>query len=166
MKNSFLPFVILFSLIANLPLVAEELEINSSNAQYDSVNKVTIFQGNVSSRDEKGNSLFSEYAEYNKLIEIIKTKGDTKILTSGGYKVTSSDVIFDNRKKLIYSNNKTNIVDKDGNNISVEMFNYSILTNIFYSKGNIKVKDVNENKYNFSEIYIDEKKKKNYRFRC
>ena len=34
------------------------------------------------------------------------------------------------------------------------------LTNIFFSKGNIKIKDINNNDYNFSEIYIDEKKKK------
>ena len=40
------------------------------------------------------------------------------------------------------------------------MFNYSILTNIFFSKGNIKVTDINSNIYNFSEIYIDETKKK------
>jgi len=40
------------------------------------------------------------------------------------------------------------------------MFNYSILTNIFFSKGNIKIKDINNNDYNFSEIYIDENKKK------
>ena len=40
------------------------------------------------------------------------------------------------------------------------MFNYSTLTNIFFSKGNIKIKDINKNNYNFSEIYIDENKKK------
>ena len=40
------------------------------------------------------------------------------------------------------------------------MFNYSILTGIFFSKGNIEIKDKNNNNYNFSEIYIDENKKK------
>ena len=40
------------------------------------------------------------------------------------------------------------------------MFNYSILTNIFFSKGKIKIKDINNNDYFFSEIYIDEKEKK------
>ena len=160
MKNNFLFFLFLFSIIFNSPLVAQELEINSYKAKYDTLNKVTIFEGDVNSSDIKGNKLFSEYAEYNKLLEIIKTKGKTKILTSGGYEIFSSDVVFDNRKKIIYSNNKTDIIDKDGNNVSVEMFSYSILTNIFYSKGNIKIVDINKNNYNFSEIYIDEKKKK------
>jgi LPS-assembly protein len=160
MKNSFLHLLILFFLVFNLSLAAQDVEINSSTIEYDGVNKVTIFKGNVSSLDEKGNKLFSDYAKYNKLKEIIETKGDTKIITSGGYEVNSKDVIFDNKENIIYSNNKTNIIDKDGNNVSVDMFNYSIFTNIFYSKGDIKIKDINDNNYNFSEIYIDENKKK------
>jgi LPS-assembly protein len=160
MKNNLLYITVLFSLFFNLSLMAQEIEIKSSKIQYDDVNKVTIFEGNVNSVDEKGNKLFSEYAEYNKLKEIIKTIGVTKILTSGGYEVSSSDVIFDNKKNLIYSDSKTKITDKDGNNILVDMFNYSILTNIFFSKGDIKIKDKNNNNYNFSEIYIDENKKK------
>jgi LPS-assembly protein len=160
MKSRFLYFLILFSIIYNLSLAAQELEINSSKIQYDNIDKVTIFEGNVSTTDEKGNKLFSEYAKYDKLKELIETKDVTRIETSGGYKVFSSNVIFDNKKNLIYSNNKTSIEDKEGNIISVEMFNYSILTNIFFSKGDIQIKDVNNNSYNFSEIYIDENKKK------
>ena len=40
------------------------------------------------------------------------------------------------------------------------MFNYFTEKNIFFSKGKIEVLDVNNNKYSFSEIYIDEIKKK------
>ena len=98
MKNSFLYFSILVFLVFNLNLLAQEVEIKSSKIQYDDNNKVTIFEGDVSSRDEKGNKLFSEYAKYNKLEEVIETKGNTKIITSGEYEVYSSDVIFDNKK--------------------------------------------------------------------
>ena len=160
MKNNILHFLIFFFLSFSPGLVAQELEINSSKIQYDLANNVTVFENNVSSIDEKGNKIFAEYAKYNKLEEIIETKGETKIITSGGYEVFGSDITFNNKENLIFSNNKTKIIDKDGNNISVEMFNYSILTNIFFSKGNIEVQDINNNKYNFSEIYIDEKKKK------
>ncbi|MBL6857248.1 MAG: LPS-assembly protein LptD [Pelagibacteraceae bacterium] len=128
--------------------------------EYNDIDKTTIFEGNVNSKDEKGNKLFSEYAKYNKLKKLIETQGKTKIITSANYEVLGSNIIFDNNKNLIYSNNKAIIIDKDGNNISVEMFRYSILTNIFFSKGNIKIRDVNNNNYNFSEIYIDENKKK------
>ena len=160
MRNSFSYLIILFFLIFSLPLVAQELEINSSKIQYDNDNKITIFEGNVNSSDKKGNKLFSDYAEYSKAEETIETKGDTKIVTSNGYELIGGNVVFNNKKNLIYSNNKTNIVDKDGNNISVEMFSYSTLTNIFFSRGNISITDKNNNNYNFSEIYIDENKKK------
>ena len=160
MKNSLLYFLIFFSIIVNFNSAAQELEINSSKIQYDDINKVTIFEGNVRIDSENGNKLFSEYAQYDKIEGIIKTNGDTKIITSGGYEVSSSNVIFDNKKKKIFSNYKTNIIDRDGNNISIEMFEYSILTNIFFSKGDIKIKDISNNNYSFSEIYIDEKKKK------
>ena len=160
MKNKHLYLSALFIFIFNLSLFAQELEIKSSKIEYDDAEKVTIFEGKVTLIDEKGNKLFSEYAKYNKLEEIIETKGETKIITSNNYKIISSNVIFNNKTNIIYSNNQTNIVDEDGNNIDVEMFDYSIFNKIFFSKGNIKVKDINNNNYNFSEIYIDENKKK------
>jgi LPS-assembly protein len=160
MKNNILNIFLFFFIFFNFNLSAEELEINSSKVQHDNLNKVTIFEGNVNSIDSKGNKFFSEYAQYNKIDGIIKTKGNTKIITAGGFEATGKNVILDNKKKLIYSNYKTQIEDKDGNKITVDMFNYSTLTSIFFSKGNIKVVDRNKNIYNFSEIYIDEKKKK------
>ena len=160
MKNNIFYTLFAFLFLFNLNLFSQELEINSSTVKYNDIEKITIFEGNVSSTDNKGNKLFSEYAEHNKLEDLIKTKGETKILTSGGYQVMSSNVVFDNKKKLIQSNYKTKIIDKDGNKITVDMFDYSTLTNIFFSKGNINVLDTNNNTYNFSEIYIDENKKK------
>ena len=159
MKNNFLILFFLFFFHICFSLNAQELEINSTIVKYDNINKITIFEGNVNTVDAMGNKLFSNFAKYNQIEQLIKTQGDTKIETSGGYLVRSKDVIFDNKKKIIFSNKKTQIEDKDGNNISVEMFNYSISSNIFFSKGNIEIIDVNNNKYNFSEIYIDEKKK-------
>ena len=160
MKNNIFYIFFLFFLFSFLNLSAQELEIKSSKAQYDQKNKVTIFEGGVTTFDKKGNSLFTEYAKYNELTELIETTGYTKIITSGGYEFTGSNVFFDNKKKLIYSDYQTQVLDKDGNKIEVNMFNYSISTNIFFSKGNIKMSDVNNNNYNFSEIYIDENKKK------
>ena len=160
MKNNFIYFLIIFFCFSIKNIFAQELEIKSSGIEFDNNSKITIFKGNVSSVDEKGNKLFSDYLKYNKPDEIIETKGQTKIITSEGYEITSKDVIFDNSKNEIYSDNKTSVIDKDGNNILLERFNYSILTNIFFSKGNIKLKDINNNNYYFSEIYIDETKNK------
>ena len=159
MKNNIFYSFFLIFVFLNLNLAAQDLEINSSQVKYDNENKITIFEGDVKLFDKNGNNLFTEYAKYNKSVELIETVGSTKIITSAGYEILSTNVFFDNKKKLIYSNYQTKILDKDGNKIIVDMFNYSILTSIFFSKGNINISDVNNNKYNFSEIYIDENKK-------
>ena len=160
MKNKIFSIFFLSFIFLNFNLTAQELKITSSKVQYENENKITIFEGGVNLTDEKGNELFSEYAKYNKLDEFVETIGPTKIITSGGYEVLGTNIIFDNKKKIIQSGYKTQITDKDGNKTLVDMFDYSILTNIFFSKGNIKVYDINNNNYNFSEIYIDENKKK------
>ena len=160
MKSKIFSTFCLIFIFLDLSLLAQELEINSSKIQYDKTNKVTIFQGSVELSDAKGNRLLSEYAKYDKSNQLVETAGETKIITSKGFEVLSSNVIFDNKEKVIRSKYKTQIVDEDGNKILVDMFNYSTLTNIFFSKGNIKITDVNNNNYSFSEIYIDENKKK------
>ncbi|MDA7606532.1 hypothetical protein N8726_02910 [Pelagibacteraceae bacterium] len=160
MKNNIFYTFILFFIFLNIDLVAKEFEINSTTVKFDNTNKVTIFEGDVNTKDKKGNKIFSEYTEYNEIDELVETKGITKVMTSEGFEILSSNVFLDDKKKLIFSNYKTEIKDKDGNKIIVDMFSYSILTNIFFSKGNIEVLDVNNNIYNFSEIYIDEKKRK------
>ena len=160
MKNNLNFLLFFFSLFVSFNLVAQELEINSTKIQYDDNRKISIFEGKVSLIDDKNNKLFSEYAEYDKINEVVESKGSTKIVTAGNYEILGSNIIFDNKKQSIYSNFKTQIKDKDNNIILVDMFNYSISTSVFFSKGNISMTDKNENNYNFSEIYIDEKKKK------
>ena len=138
MKNNiFYTFALIFAYL-NLNLALAELEINSSNVKYNDKDKITVFTGNVSASDEKNNKLFSEYAEHNKLSEIIETEGKTRIITSGGYEILSANVIFNNKKKLIRSNYKTIITDKDGNKIYVDMFSYSTVNNIFFQKEKLK----------------------------
>ena len=67
--------------------------------------------------------------------------------------------MFDNVKKLISSNKKAVITDQDNNKIYLEKFEYLIDKNIFKSVGYIKVQDKLKNIYEFSQIYIDTKKK-------
>ena len=92
-------FLFLLFLSFNLSLNAQELKINSAKIKYDNINKITILEGNVKTEDDKGNTLFSDYASFNKLDDVIKTKGKTKIVTSAGYEVMSANVVFDNKKK-------------------------------------------------------------------
>jgi len=160
MKNNIFYLSFLLYLFLNFNLSAQELEINSTKIRYNNKDQTTIFEGNVSSKDAKNNIIYSEYIEHDKVNDLIESKGKTRLLTSAGYEVLSSNLIFDNKKKLIHSDYKTKIIDKNGNRILVDMFRYSISSGIFFSKGNISVLDISDNNYNFSEIYIDESKQK------
>ncbi len=158
MKNNILKIFLFFLFLSMTSLVAQELEINSSIVKNDLANKITIFEGNVNAKDEKNNQFFSEEATYDEKKDFFETTGQTKVLTTNGYEISSANIQFDNKKQIITSKFVTKIVDKDGNIIDLENFNYSTSTNIFFSKGNIKITDINNNIYKFSEIYIDEKK--------
>ena len=162
MKNNIYKFFFIICIIifGQNNLLAENLEINSSKIKVDKNTKIVVFEGNVNANDNKNNNLFADFAKYEKDKELLETTGNTRILTSEGFELEGTDVLFDNKKKIISSNKKAIIKDKDGNKIYVEMFNYIIQKNIFFSKGKISITDINNNEYLFSEIYIDEKKQK------
>tara|TARA_B110000444_G_C18836146_1_gene596066 strand:+ start:200 stop:2539 length:2340 start_codon:yes stop_codon:yes gene_type:complete len=141
-------------------LHGSELNILSSEVKVEKNSKLIILNGNVTATDDKNNKLYTDSGTFEKKANIFKSFGSTKILTSEKYEVKGNDMLFDNKNKIISSDSKTKIVDKDGNQIFLEMFNYATDKNMFYSKGAIKVVDINQNIYNFSEIYIDEKKQK------
>ena len=140
-------FFILWLSTLNI-FAADELQINSTKIKYEDKNKITIFTGSVDATDSRNNKLLTNYAEYNKTLKTLETKGLTTIVTSQGYNIKGTNIIFDNKKKIISSKDKTEVIDKDGNRISLEMFNYFTEKSIFFSKGRVEVLDVNNNKYN------------------
>ena len=107
-------------------MLANELNINASNITVDKKTKTTLLTGNVEAKDNLNNTVFTEKAEYNKDQNTFETFGITKIVTSEGYILEGEDIFFDNNKKIISSNNKSLILDKDKNKIYLEMFNYFI----------------------------------------
>jgi LPS-assembly protein len=142
-----------------MPAIAENLNIQSLKITLDKKKEITIFQNQVSAEDEKNNQLLTEYAEYDKNLQIFKSIGDTTVITSGGYTVEGIDITIDNNKKIIKSNNPALIQDLEKNKIYLDNFEYSTIDGLFQSIGNIEVLDTKDNKYNFSQIYIDEKTK-------
>ena len=158
MKNKIVIF--LFYIFFFLPSYGENLNIQASSITIDKKTKITIFKNQVSAKDEKNNELLTEFAEYDKELELFKTVGETIIFTSEGFVVEGKDMVFDNNKNYIKSNNPAKIKDLEKNEIYLDNFEYSTSKNFFQSNGNIKVLDSNKNQYNFSQIYIDEKKKK------
>ena len=132
------------------------------NSQYGEFNKnsgILILKDNIKGKDNKNNIIETEFAQYNEKSKIFKTIGSTKIYTSERYVIEGSNIFFDNNQKIINSEERALIIDQDNNQISLEKFNYDINNDIFKSVGDVKIQDVNENTYEFSQIYIDTKKK-------
>ena len=187
MKNNYL-IVIIFLFFSNF-LLADELDIKAKNISIDKQKKITIFEnkvevkdqfnnlfkadyvlynresnflelkGNILSEDSNGNIFKTNKAIYDNTNKIFKSFGESSFKTLEGYKIETSDVIIDNKNTFIKSDKKTFIVDKDGNEIYLDNFEYFKQKNIFKSIGSIKIIDKFNNSYNFSQIYINEKKK-------
>ena len=186
MKNKF--YIILFMFLSQ-SLLAENIQIQSKNITLDKNKEITIFEKQVLVKTEDNYEITAEFAEYDKKKGLIKLKkdikakdgknniiesnnaeyyektktlksfGNTKIITSESYIVESQDITFDNKNSLIFSNKKTIIIDLENNKISLDNFEYSTINNIFKSIGEIKIEDNKNNDYEFSQIYIDTKKK-------
>ena len=109
--------------------------------------------------DGKNNQIKADYAEYKVDNQLFKTRGPSEITTTQNYLIKGEDIVFDNRKKYIKSDKKTIINDIDNNEITLEKFEYLIKDNVFRSVGSIKIIDKLNNSYEFSQIYIDTKKK-------
>ena len=187
MRNKILLLFIFICFSGNL--IAENINITAKNISIDKKNEVTEFKENVVIIDSKNNKIKSEFASYNKkkdffilkdqvLIEdadgntlesdeatydkkngIYIIVGQAKIITTNGYQVDTSDVTLNLKEKTLFSKKNSVIIDPQNNIISLENFNYFSKENIFKSIGKIDVKDNLNNSYQFSQIYLDEKKK-------
>ncbi len=160
MKNKFFIFKFILILFLTTNLLANDLEISSTEVKIDKKNSKVILKGDIKAVDDNKNILQADEAYYLKDKDLLNSIGLTKIITSENYILESSNVVFDNKNKIIKSDNPTKILDPDGNIFSVSMFNYNSIKNILFSKGNIKLEDNKKNLYKFNQIYIDEKKKK------
>ena len=137
----------------------EDKIIKSQYLKYNKKIGLLILKNNIIAEDNDNNTITAENAEFNENKEIFKTFGPTNIITSEKYIVKSKDIIIDNKIKTISSSEVTSINDPEGNYIELQNFNYQVKNNIFKSVGSVKILDKLKNSYEFSQIYIDTKKK-------
>jgi LPS-assembly protein len=133
--------------------------ISSEFAEFDKKAQTIVLKEDIIVEDKFKNTIKANYAEYNNIKKIFKSNGPTTLITSENYILEGVDIIFDNFNKDIKSNKPSTLKDLDGNEIYLENFEYLAEENIFKSIGLIKIKDKFNNIYEFSQIYIDTKKK-------
>ena len=160
MKNKLLLIKLLIAFFFTTNLFANNLEISSTEIKLDKKESKIVLKGNIEAKDDNDNILRTEEAFYLKKQDLLNSVGLTTIVTSENYRFESENVVFDNKNKIIKSDFPTKISDPNGNIFFVSMFNYNSIKNILFSKGEIKLEDINKNIYKFNQIYIDEKKKK------
>ena len=187
MKNNLLIsfFVLLFTQIS----LADELDISAKNVTIDKDNNTITFKDNIKIVDIENNIIESDYAFYNKEkkfftlknniiitdkfgniykgenatydenLKILNSFGKTNITTKEGYIINSANIFLDNLAGKAKSSEETTIKDSENNLIKLTNFEYIADQNIFKSVGEISIIDKNKNFYEFSQIYIDEKKR-------
>ncbi len=133
--------------------------IKSQYVKYNKKIGLLILKKKIIAEDNDNNVITAENAEFNETKGIFKTFGPTNIVTSENYEVKGRDITINNKNKTISSNKPTTINDQEGNYIELQNFNYQVKNNIFQSIGSIKISDKLKNDYEFSQIYIDTKKK-------
>ncbi len=133
--------------------------IQSDYAKYDKLNGYLLLKENITLVDEKNNKLFTNFAEYYENEQIFNTKGYTKVETEELYTLQGEDIFLNNKKKLIKSEKNSTLVDQEGNKIFIENFEYLVNDSLFKSLGFIEIQDTKNNIYQFSQVYIDTKKK-------
>ena len=123
MKNNFYKylFLVLFCFLFENSY-GKEFYINASQVDGDKEKKIVYAQGSVEIKDHLGNVIFSEQAEYDKLNGIVKTIGETTVVTSEKYVIEGQDIVYDDQKKLIYSEYDTKIKDLAGNQTTTEIY--------------------------------------------
>ena len=133
--------------------------IKSDYATYNKIEEVIKLKKNIIATDKENNIIYSENAEYNKKKDFFKSLGPTKIITSENYTISGKDINFDNNKGFISTNESAVLIDKDNNKIFLDNFSYHIKDYIFKSVGYVKIEDKDGNVYEFSQLYIDTKKR-------
>ena len=133
--------------------------IFSDYAEYNKKKQFIILKQNILVEDVKGNKINADFADYDEKSKTFKTSGKTKITTSDEYVIEGEDIILNDIAQSIKSEKNTIITDRENNRISLQNFEYNTKDNIFRSVGEISIKDKENNTYEFSQIYIDTKKK-------
>ena len=141
-------------------IITEDQNIISADyVEYDKKNGFLILKNNIEARDKLNNLIKTNFAEYNENDKRFVSKGQTIIITTDLYEIDTKDITLNNSDRIISSKENTIVKDQDGNSVYLENFKYSAQNNIFKSIGEIKIDDEKGNSYQFSQIYIDTKKK-------
>ena len=133
--------------------------IKADKATYEKSKEFLLAEGSVEVIYVEGNILKSDKITYDKKNERIITYENSELMLIEGYKLISNKILYNTIKKIISSDQNSTLTDSDGNIVTLNMFQYYVEKNLLSSVGEIKIIDVNRNKYFFKELHVDTKKR-------
>ena len=108
--------------------INEGIIIDADNFKYNKINNVMNANGGVQVKDTINDYLIlADDATYYKNLDKIVTRGDTEAFIESQYVINSKNVTYLHNKRILTSQYKTKIKDKDSNRVYfAEKFNYFI----------------------------------------
>ena len=131
------------------------IEIMGENAKLNKEKSILEIFGNVILKDnDKDLEIKSQYMVYNKKEDLIFIKGNTYAKLDGRYNIKSKNLYYNNSKKIIFSDEKSELKDNRGNKITVSKFNLNLDSNLAKLFG-ITFEDQDKNIFNLNEAFLD-----------
>ena len=132
--------------------------INADEAIYYKNDEIIITNKNSKAINENGITIEADKFEYNKIDNILKTKGNTEFNDSVKNIIINADeAIYYKNDEIIITNKNSKAINENGITIEADKFEYNKIDNIFYASGNVVLEDPIKN-YKFLQIKLLMKK--------
>ncbi len=131
------------------------LIILSDQSILDKKKSLVISSGNVFLIDKVNDlKIRSDEIKFNRIENKAIISGNSEIVLEDSYTLTSEQVIYDKKFNSVYSNEKSILLDKNGNKIKVSKFNLDLNkkeAKVF----NLELTDINNNNFILKEAFVD-----------
>ena len=136
-------------------ITSDGLVIFADKSEYDKNTKILKLENSVKVLDKVQNfEINSDYITYNKFLEKIFSRTNTKIKINNSHMLTGEDIVFFRSKFKIQSNKPSTITDKFKNEIKLNGFDYSIKSKVLRTN-QMKLTDKESNVYMSNNAIID-----------
>ena len=147
MKNNLLK-ILIFIFISNPALFAENLNITSKSIFVDKKTETTIFEKEVVIKDNKNNIIQSDFAEYNKKLNLIGLKNNVIATDADGNIFKTNVAKYNEKLKLFESMGETIIITNKGTIVKTENVILNNLQGNVLSKNKTIIEDFQKIKLN------------------
>ena len=131
------------------------LIISSERSILDKKKSLVISSGNVFLVDKTNNlKIKSDEMKFSRIDNKAVITGNSEIILEDNYTLSSDQVIYDKNINSVYSNDKSILLDKNGNKIEFSKFNLDLnkkKAKVF----DLNLKDINKNNFILKEAFVD-----------